>query len=456
MTTKFFLQTAFIASAIVLSSCGKDDTEISTPPFSVGKEVSDTAPLTGSVKGTMVSGKTYYLDGEVTINRGDTLLLQPGVTVYAKNAASVFIVKGVFLSLGAKENPVKLSVEGKTKQDSPSTLPENDPAMAGLWGGIVCDMGCPKLVLKWTNIEYTGSHFTNPPIEGLSGHGYYWGVTFLNPEGTLVMEDCHMYGANTEGCRVMGGYISILRNKFEKIGLQLGDAVTIKGGGAQGDVAYNVFIGCSSQCIVVDNFEGHTRQVTVNAYNNTIINSGWRTARANEVYGITYFRQAAGLIYNNAIVNCRGGLFLDAAKPPHPTALTYGHNSFYADTKAIAENIYPWGSLTAPQTTDLPTPSSYLPAGFQAGGEYDGDAIVGINKPLFKQFTIPCLDPAKYSFTAGCDFHLNAGSPLIGKGTTSISALKKVPFDPTFGVTEYSEPGTDIGAYLATGAGNKL
>ncbi|MDR1154082.1 MAG: hypothetical protein LBL04_05175 [Bacteroidales bacterium] len=456
MTAKNF-QTAFIVGAILLcSSCQKDNTEISTPPFSVGKEVSDAAPLTGSVKGTMTSGKTYYVDGEVTINRGDTLLIQPGVTVYAKNATSVFIVKGVFLSLGTKEKPVKLSVEGKTKQDSPSTLPENDPAMAGLWGGVVCDMECPRLILKWTNIEYTGSHFTNPPIEGLSGHGYYWGVTFLNPEGTFVMEDCHMYGANTEGVRIMGGYISILRNKFEKIGLQLGDAVTIKGGGTQGDVAYNVFIGCSSQCIVVDNFEGNTRQVTVNAYNNTIINSGWRTARANEVYGITYFRQAAGLICNNAIVNCRGGLFLDNGKPPKLDALNYGYNSFYADTKDIAENIYPWGSLTEPKTTDLPTPSSYLPAGFQTGGEYDGSAITGVNNPLFKQFTIPCPDPAKYSYTAGHDFHINTGSPLIGKGTGTIFALKKVPIDPNFGVTEYSEPGSDIGAYPTTGIGNKL
>jgi hypothetical protein len=254
----------------------------------------------------------------------------------------------------------------------------------------------------------------------------------------------------------MGGYISILRNKFEKIGLQLGDAVTVKGGGAQGDVACNVFIGCSSQCIVVDNFEGHARQVTVNAYNNTIINSGWRTARANEVYGITYFRQAAGLICNNAIVNCRGGLLLDASKPPKTDALTYGYNSFYADTKVIAENVYPWGSLTAPQSTDLPAPSSYLPTGFQTGDEYDGSAIAGVNKPLFKQFAIPCPDPTKYSCTAGCDFRLDTGSPLIGKGSRSISALKKVSIDPNFGVTEYSEPETDIGAYPVTGNGNRL
>jgi hypothetical protein len=50
--------------------------------------------------------------------------------------------------------------------------------------------------------------------------------------------------------------------------------------------------------------------------------------------------------------------------------------------------------------------------------------------------------PFSVHHTAGCDFRLNTGSPLIGKGSKSIFALKKVLINPNFGVTEYSEPGT--------------
>ena len=65
--------------ALTVFSCKKsDNTVISTPEKQVGQTItSDT--LKGSVKGTMTSGKTYYFSSQVTVNAGDTLLMQSGV-----------------------------------------------------------------------------------------------------------------------------------------------------------------------------------------------------------------------------------------------------------------------------------------------------------------------------------------------------------------------------------------
>lgn len=453
-TRNLLFAIALLVAGGLASSCGddKEGPEISKARPIGGVEVSDAAPLKGAVKGTMKSGKTYFIDGEVTINAGDTLLLESNVKVYAKNAASAFIIKGTFISLGTKAQPNIIGFEGKSRQGDVNP----DTAMDGLWGGLICDKTCKLLVVKWTSLEYTGSHFANAPIEGLSDHKYYWGITFQNPDGVLVVEDSWIYGVNTEGIRVSGGKVSIMRNTIEKMGKELGDALALKGG-VQGDVAYNLLIGCSSHGIIVDNGLAAS-QCRINTYNNTIVNSGWRTARDNEIYAICYHKGAAGKVFNNAIVNCRGGLFLSNTNPPNLQAFTYGNNYFYADNVAIANGFYPWGGLGTPAATDIPAPSAYGTID-PTTGEYNGTSLVGANAPQFASFTIPSPKaPKEITWSLGNDFHLGSSSPLKGKGTTSssvVSAIKAVPIHEMFGATEITEPGADIGAFQTNGTGNK-
>jgi hypothetical protein len=47
------------------------------------------------------------------------------------------------------------------------------------------------------------------------------------------------------------------------------------------------------------------------------------------------------------------------------------------------------------------------------------------------------------------------GSSLIGKGNTSITPLIVVPLDPTYGATEVTMPGADLGCYQINGSGNQ-
>jgi len=94
---------AVIASTL-FSSCSKDSTTVSVPPIQIGQAVSDAVPLSGSIKGTMLSGKTYTLSGDITINATDTLLLQSGVTIKVGRGKTI-LVKGTFISLGTQTLP---------------------------------------------------------------------------------------------------------------------------------------------------------------------------------------------------------------------------------------------------------------------------------------------------------------------------------------------------------------
>ena len=42
--------------------------------------ISESAPLSGTLKGTMLAGKTYTVVGDIFVNSGDTLIIEPGVT----------------------------------------------------------------------------------------------------------------------------------------------------------------------------------------------------------------------------------------------------------------------------------------------------------------------------------------------------------------------------------------
>ena len=103
MKTKIF---SLGALALIMGGFFTSCTEkavISTPPVTVGATVSDTLSG-GTVKGTMASGKTYTIKRDLTVNAGDTLLLQPGVTLKIARGKTI-LVKGAFISLGTQTSP---------------------------------------------------------------------------------------------------------------------------------------------------------------------------------------------------------------------------------------------------------------------------------------------------------------------------------------------------------------
>ncbi len=469
---KIIISSIFLSYIVLMVSCKKEDTVVSQPLFQVGKPVDNTAPLTGAIKGTMLTGKDYTIGGDVIINKGDTLVMQEGVNVYFSGNYNI-IVKGNFLSLGSQAKPNYITVKGLAKTDTPGAPVKDDPAYKGTWGGILGDTTTNLMVIKWTHVEFGCNTIASPPTFGLkAAGGNAYMISFVNPNGTFVLEDSWVYGGVDDPIRIQGGKIHIMRNTFEKGGSTGGEYLNIKSG-TIGNVAYNLMIGAATNGIKPSNNGGRGGVTTIVAYNNTIVASGYRRSAAGRGGSINFEEKSKGAAYNNIIANCRYGLRIvgydatysgNALKGTTLGDISYGNNLNYVDSLSIANQIYPYPFSTKPQTTDIPAPSSFLPTGYvecyslndQACGKYDGTKAVQVNDPLFKNFPFKqnrYLSDVAYA--TGFDFHLQSGSPAIGKGFTGFTILSNVPVNPNFGATEVTPPNIDLGAYPSDGKGNK-
>ncbi len=435
------------------SKPGSESTNVSTPPLQIGQTIS-TSTHSGTVKGTMTSGNTYTITGDLTINRGDTLLIQSNVKV--EMGPGTFInVKGTLISLGTKDNPNYItSPTGKYICDL-TTPQQSDPAYAGLWGGIYCDSSCKALVLKWTHIEFAGGAVVNPAVQGSSA-GDAYSMYFVNPNGYIVLEDDWFYGGVDDFFRIQSGIVAAYRNTFIKNSAISGDCLNAKNGSV-GDMAYNFFIGTCTNGTKASNKGAGGQQTNISMYNNTYINGGYRQTQTGRSGAIDYEQGAKGFYYNNLCVDCKFGPRV-VINPTADTAnMKYGYTFQYGDDTSITNEFYPVAYITVPKSTDIPNPG-FLPSGYKIGGKYDGTSLVGKNNPMFVNYPLPNKSYIETTCPEGFDFHLQSSSPCIGKGFTGFSPLKLVPMATAknpVGVTEYTMPGSDIGCYQSNGSGNQ-
>ncbi len=455
--------------ALTMSACKKsiDRKDLSLAVVQTAAPISDAgclSPPSGAtslaVKGTMLAGKTYNVCGNLMVNKGDTLTIQEGVTVNFNGNYGIG-VNGTLICLGSKEKPVYLTSPGITKTDQPGANPATDPAYTGKWSGIVGGPNCNKIIIKWTHIEFAGGK-PSGDIAVLSSSAYP--LYFQNPFGSLVLEDSWVYGSIDDAIRTVGAKIEILRNTFEKCGYTSGEALNSKGG-TVGDFAYNVCIGMATNGPKLSNAGALTGVPGSNlrVYNNTIINCGYRRAAAGRGGSINFEQDAAGMAYNNLMVNCKFGLRV-VQNPIADTAnLKYGYNYTYADSASVANQIYPSLSIStaiskAP-ATDIPLPSSFLPSNWKPGDVYTANpAILSANNPQFINGPAPLpagLRLRDINTIGNYNFALKLSSPCVGKGYVSFGAKAEVPVDAKFGVTELTPPGRDIGAYQTNGTGNQ-
>jgi hypothetical protein len=427
----------------------------------VAQPISDAAPLSGAIKGTMLAGKKYTISDNVIINRGDTVTIQEGVHINVKNQAAI-VIRGTLISLGTKtaQNWITVDSLQALKNDGVNVDPSKDPAFAGGWRGLLCDTSCPMLVLKWTHIEFAGAAWGNvagPMVEQKATTAF--SIIFQNPNGYFIMEDSWLYGGVDDGIRISNGKIAFLRSTFEKEGYNGGDCLNCKGG-TVGDMAYNVFIGTATNGQKASNkgIPTGAMQTNVRMWNNTFIAGGYRQTQTGRGANINFEEGSKGMAYNNLMVNCKFGLRI-VNNPVADTAnIKYGNNLEYADSLSVANQIYPVTYITIPQPTDIPNPSSFLQAGYQPGSAYDGSSVVQKNNPLFYNFTLPVpggVPLAATSAIGSFNFRIAANSPAAGKGFTGFAPLAAVPIDPKYGATEITLPGTDIGAYQTNGTGNQ-
>ncbi len=468
-TLSRLLPTISLAALTLLAGCtdSVETVELSAPRLLIGKPVDNTAPLGGAVKGTMQQGQSFDVNANVIINAGDTLVIQPGVKINFLGNYN-FVVKGTLLSLGTQAQPIYFTVKGLAKTDQPGASPATDPAYQGKWGGILGDVTCPLMVIKWTHVEFGGGVVLVSPLSaGIANNKNTNPVYFQNPAGVLVVEDSWLYGSPNDMMTLLGGRIQIMRNTFEKCGKTGGEGISAFSG-TTGNVAYNLFVGSATNGVRVSNGGGKNPQANLAVYNNTLVHCGYRRAAAGRGGSIGFEQGARGIFYNNLMVNCKygprvvgSGNYLGNVLVIADTAnLRYGNSLNYVDSVRIANEIYPTNFLTKPQPTDIPRPGSFLPAGYRLGQVYDGTAVLRQNNPQFVGFPLPApVQRLSEVATVGtANFRLGSGSAAIGKGTTSFAPLAtspSIPLSATYGATAITPPSRDLGAYPLDNSGNQ-
>jgi hypothetical protein len=469
MKKTFYLLYILLFTGVVFCSCKKTSdyknlskavVPISSPISDAGCLIPEAGATSVAIKGTMLAGKTYSICGNVLINKYDTLIIQPGVTINFKGNYGIG-VHGTLISLGTKTQPVYFTSPDVVKTDQIGANPATDPAFSGKWTGIIGATDCNKIILKWTHIEFAGGKPTGD-IAVIYPSPYP--IFFQNPYGTLVMEDSWIYGSTDDAIRTFGGKMEFFRNTFEKCGLTSGEALNAKAG-TIGDFAYNVCIGIATNGPKLSNISAMSGvpESDMRMYNNTIINCGYRRLAAGRGGSINFEQGAAGMAYNNIIANCKYGLRI-VQNPIADTAnLKYGYNFNYADSALVANQFYPSSAvstaITKAQPTDMPVPSTFLPSGWKPGDIYTANpTVIGTNNPQFINGPFPLPAGLKLSdiVTVGIyNFNLKLSSSYVGKGFTGFIPRGDVPIDPIYGVTELTPPGRDIGAYQTNGTGNQ-
>ncbi len=459
---------ALAALTLLAAGCEAPETlELSQPIVTIGKAVSNAAPLVGPIKGTMKADLDFDVSGDVFVNAGDTLIIQPGVKVNFLGDFN-FVIKGTLLSIGTAAKPIYFTVKKAVKTDQVGADPAKDPAWQGLWGGILGDVTCPLMVIKYTHVEFGGGNVVVTPVSaGILNNKNTYPLFFQNPQGVFDLEDSWVYGSTDDPIRVLGGRINVMRNTFEKGGKVGGECINIKSG-TSGNVAYNLFIGSATNGPKASNNGGKNPQTAVYFYNNTMIHCGFRRNSAGRGGSLNYEEGSRGLYYNNLMVNCKygprvvgSGNYLGNVLVVADTAnLRYGYSLNYVDSLVLANEIYPTSFLTRPQATDLPAPSTFLPAGYRPGQVYDGRAALGQNNPKFLGFPLPA--PVKrladVNTVGTYDFRLGPNSPAVGRGYVGFVPYvtqPAIPLSLMYGATAINPPSKDLGAYPTDGSGNQ-
>jgi hypothetical protein len=467
---KAIISTMLVSGVLFLAGCSKNSDQqvsISDQQLRVGDYIQNGDTLNSkngsngrAIKGTLKSGQTYYLCSlyaDATINKGDTLAVQNDVKVLVvgpksgagaigtQDHAPGIVINGSLYCLGTKDKPNWFTVSDQTLKSDPSKDPQDpktDPAFKGYWGGLQGGNGAGDVIIKWTHIEYTGGLYPT----GAPKSGNRYGVIVTSPGSNFVLEDSWLYGCANDVVRPAGGNYEIFRNTFEKIGLTAGECVNVKSGSV-GDIGYNLVVGGTGNAFKAANAGGLSPQASMVCYNNTVITTGYRQAKAGEGGSIDFEQAGRGLAYNNILVNCAYGLGIRGGGGSVPIADTanirYGNTYNYGDLADFTTQFLPVGFITVAQASDINGGNSTVP---------------GANNPKFVNYLLPAAAGINFSaadYVGSFDFHLASGSPAIGKGYTGFSGASVVKKDAVYGVTEVTAPGKDMGAFQTDGSGNK-
>ncbi|MBL4676639.1 MAG: right-handed parallel beta-helix repeat-containing protein [Mucilaginibacter sp.] len=405
-------------SALTFTGCEKANIDVDTSPQN-GSSI-------GEVSGVWAKNSVHEVKGDIIIPEGKSLTIEEGVTVLMDATAKPeVVVKGNLYSLGTAENPVKFTVS-----DAYRTA-ENK--FGKLWGGILAGPTCAELVLDNTILEYGGN--TTSDASTSVKMGLYKATAgenlpalwFSNVNGKLVVTNSIIRNFQEDCTYIEGGKIIFSNNVFYTTGVTGGEAMNFKSG-CLADVGFNFVYSCNTNALKLSNSGDRSPQAYIIAYNNTMVNTGWRrpTAKGGSVWLEASVRAD---LYNNLFANTRFGIKRDPKKL-EDTRSKNDYNWYYGFDQATVDQFQVGKNDVVP------------------GGTHDvRGTTAGQNDPKFTNFPLnnPVNSP---DYNTEWDFHLQGNSPALGKGTTDFTRHHKGGIVMSNGITYVSpEPATYIGAY---------
>ena len=466
---------AAAAAVMAIASCEKNQPKTPDEPGTPddGKDTTVvTEGISGDVSGVWEAGSTVNVTGHITVPEGQSLTIEEGVTVIFSDAgvgvnhvAIEFTVDGNLYCMGTEEAPVMLTVAENLR------TPAN--TFKGLWGGIVAGATCEEMLIDHTIIEYCGGQVVegSPAAENgyyTAGDDAYPQITTNNVNGRYVITNSIIRNGWSDGIYMMGGNAIIADNIFSATGYDGAEAVNVKSG-CKVDVARNIMFSPNTNGLKLSSSDQSEvrQQARIQAYNNTIIGSGWR--RDGEKGGCIYVEENANVsVFNNLLVNCKFRA-ITPAYSEEGSEDCYDRQNSMIDYNYYASGTTESSIVFEGEYEDDGETLMYSGVRFPYEGyafnheEYDTEkvdvnSIMATNAeeaeeldPLFANFSLDS-DPASYTFNESWDFHLSAGSPALDAAST-YTAGDRLPYFATEGLSvngqTYTSPAIEawFGAY---------
>ena len=413
--------------SMTLMACSDDDTvNNGTTPDEGGNGNVTEETVSGDVEGVWKANSVVKVSGHLVVPEGKSLTIEEGVQViFDDNGVGVnhvpieFTVNGNLYCEGTAENPILMSVDEADRTE--------DNIFAGLWGGIVASESCEEMLIDNTIIEYTGGQV----IEGspaatngvyTAGDDAYPQITTNNINGKYVITNSVLRNGWSDGIYLMGGSAIIANNIFAANGYDGAEAVNVKAG-CTADVAGNIMFSPNTNGLKLSSSgQSETRgQAKIQAYNNTIINAGWR--RDGEKGGCVYVeKNALANVVNNLMVNCKFRAMTPNYKKPNDPEEGY-------DSKSVIDyNFYASGSQKSDIVFTEDSGVAYSWEGYNYDhenyytGVVDANSVIAtennLEDPMFVNFDVNGVGLTDYAYNDEWDFHVQAGSPVLNGAYT--------------------------------------
>ena len=242
-------------------------------------------PISGAVRGKLgISGSPYQVTGDLTVQPGDTLRIEPGVILEFDEDVS-FVIYGRVLAVGTAEDSIVFRYGGR--------------AAAGHWSGVYVNSAADTSQFSFLSVSGA--------IVGLSIDGAMTQVSASTFAGNLtgvdckdgaapLIANCYFEGNANAAVRANGASPRIMGCRFFLNSQSRVESVIVMNNGAGGEIVRNIIAFNSMSGI--DCSGGSDPKI----WHNTIVSNGYGLtvqSSSPEIVANVFYQNGSGIVMEN-------------------------------------------------------------------------------------------------------------------------------------------------------------